>query len=64
MNIQIPELEHKYINLYDTQEEYEADKERYEEVNYSIVKSPQATEDNYSEFQYSTRTTNNDNYYI
>ena len=61
MNIQIPELEHKYINLYDTQEEYEADKERYEEVNYSIVKSPQATEDNYSEFQYSTRTTNNDN---
>lgn len=61
MNIQIPELEHKYINLYDTQEEYEADKERYEEVNYSIVKNPQATEDNYSEFQYSTRTTNNDN---
>lgn len=61
MNIQIPELEHKYINLYDTQEEYEADKSRYEEVNYSIVKSPEATEDNYSEYQYSTRTTNNDN---
>lgn len=61
LNIQIPELEHKYISLYDTQEQYEADKENYEEVHYSIVKSSQATDSNYSQFQYSTRTTNNDN---
>lgn len=35
LNIQIPELEHKYISLYDTQEQYEVDKENYEEVHYS-----------------------------
>lgn len=61
LNIEIPQLEHKYIRLYDTEAEYETDKDTYEEVCYSIVKSIEATEDNYSEYQYSTRTTNNDN---
>lgn len=61
LNIEIPQLEHKYIRLYDTEAEYEADKDTYEEVCYSIIKSIEATEDNYSEYQYSTRTTNNDN---
>lgn len=61
LNIEIPQLEHKYIRLYDTEAEYEADKDTYEEACYSIVKSIEAIEDNYSEYQYSTRTTNNDN---
>ena len=61
LDIELPILEHKYIKLYDTQDEYEADKVNYEEVCYSIVKSAEATDDNYSEYQYSIRTTNNDN---
>lgn len=61
LNIEIPKLEHKYIRLYNTEAEYEADKDTYEEVCYSIIKSIEATEDNYNEYQYSTRTTNNDN---
>lgn len=61
LDIELPILEHKYIKLYDTQDEYEADKVNYEEVCYSIVKSAEATDNNYSEYQYSIRTTNNDN---
>lgn len=57
----IPILKHKYINTYDTNEEYESDKVNYEEVNYSLIKSELATDENFSEYQYSIRTTNNDN---
>lgn len=59
--MELPVLKHKYINTYDTNEEYESDKVNYEEVNYSLVKSELATDKNFSEYQFSIRTTNNDN---
>ena len=64
LNVALPELKHKWIKLYDTieqQQEEETDwQNNYEECCVSIVKASNAT-DFIKEYQYSVRTTNNDN---
>lgn len=64
LNVALPELKHKWIKLYDTieqQQEEETDwQNNYEECCVSIVKASNAT-DFIEEYQYSVRTTNNDN---
>ena len=61
LNIEIPSLEHKYIKLYDSQDEQQSDEVNYEECCYYIIKNPNAGLDNEATYQYSIRTTNNDN---
>ena len=61
LNINLPVLQHQYIRLYNTEEEYNNDKTRPQEICYSDIKDNNVTEDDAKEYQYSIRTTNNDN---
>lgn len=61
LNINLPVLQHQYIRLYNTEEEYNNDKTRPQEICYSDIKDNNITEDDAKEYQYSIRTTNNDN---
>lgn len=60
LNISLPVLQHQYIRLYNTEEEYNNDNTRPQEICYSDIKDNNVTEDNAKEYQYSIRTTNND----
>ena len=60
LNINLPVLQHQYIRLYNTEEEYNNDKTRPQEICYSDIKDNNITEDDAKEYQYSIRTTNND----
>lgn len=61
LNINLPVLQHQYIRLYNTEEEYNTDNTRPQEICYSDIKDNNVTEDDAKEYQYSIRTTNNDN---
>lgn len=61
LNINLPVLQHQYIRLYNTEEEYNNDNTRPQEICYSDIKDNNVTEDDAKEYQYSIRTTNNDN---
>ena len=61
LNINLPVLQHQYIRLYNTEEEYNTDNTRPQEICYSDIKDNNITEDDAKEYQYSIRTTNNDN---
>lgn len=61
LNINLPVLQHQYIRLYNTEEEYNNDDTRPQEVCYSNIKDNTVIEDDAKEYQYSIRTTNNDN---
>lgn len=63
MAITFPTLEHKWIKLYNSSEEQQQDYEagNYTECCYWIIKDPNANESNELTYQYSVRTTNNDN---
>ena len=61
LSINLPVLQHQYIRLYNTEEEYNNDNTRPQEICYSDIKDNNVTEDNAKEYQYSIRTTNNDN---
>lgn len=61
LDIQLPVLEHKWIKLYNSEEEQQADILNYTECCYWVIKNPDAGPDNEATYQYSIRTTNNDN---
>ena len=63
MAITFPTLEHKWIKLYNSSEEQQQDYEagNYTECCYWIIKDPNANKSNELTYQYSIRTTNNDN---
>ena len=65
LNIAIPELKHKWIKIYDTEEQRLTEEENwqdnYEECCVSVDKNSLAGDSNKEEYQYSVRTTNNDN---
>lgn len=63
MAITFPILKHKWIKLYNSSEEQQQDYEagNYTECCYWIIKDPNANESNELTYQYSIRTTNNDN---
>ena len=65
LNIALPELKHKWIKIYDSEEqrlnEEENWQDNYEECCVSIDKNSLAGDNNKEEYQYSVRTTNNDN---
>ena len=61
LNIELPVLQHKWIKLYNSQSEQELDEANYEECCVFVIKDPNAGEETNAEYQYSVRTTNNDN---
>lgn len=65
LNVALPELKHKWIKIYDSEEqrlnEEENWQDNYEECCVSIDKNSLAGDNNKEEYQYSVRTTNNDN---
>lgn len=61
LNINLPVLQHQYIRLYNTEEEYNNDNTRPQEICYSDIKDNDITENDAKEYQYSIRITNNDN---
>ena len=65
LNVALPELKHKWIKIYDTEEqrlnEEENWQDNYEECCVSVDKNSLAGDSNKEEYQYSVRTTNNDN---
>lgn len=60
----IPHYEHKYLTVFDNESDYTAKESTFEEVNYSVIKSPDETPENEKDYYPSHRTTNNDNKYI
>lgn len=65
LNIALPELKHKWIKIYDSEEqrvnEEENWQDNYEECCVSVDKNSLAGDNNKEEYQYSVRTTNSDN---
>ena len=65
LNVALPELKHKWIKIYDTEEqrlnEEENWQDNYEECCVSVDRNSLAGDNNKEEYQYSVRTTNNDN---
>jgi len=60
----IPHYEHKYLTVFDNESDYTAKESTFEEVNYSVIKSPNELPENEKDYYPSHRTTNNDNEYV
>lgn len=60
----IPHYEHKYLTIFDNESDYTAKESTFEEVNYSVIKSPNESPENEKDYYPSHRTTNNDNEYV
>ena len=59
LNIELPVLTHQYIKRYDSSVQQQEDEVNYEECCYYVIKADNPTDER--EYQYSVRTTNNDN---
>lgn len=61
---EIEHYKHKYLSVFKSEAEYEAEEGNFEEVNYSAIIPDGQTDETRKDYYPSTRTTNKDNEYV
>ena len=62
--MEFPKYEHKYLSVFDNNEDYEKQTAVIEECNWSAIRDPNQTDTDKKDYYPSVRTTNEDNKYV